>query len=193
MVLMTKITVFYLPGLGGKYDNLRSSALKLWPRQYNATLLPMNWNDPNESYAQKKARVEDAIARATGQVVLVGESAGASMAFIVASQHPAVKFVGYCGKIGGAASTGDYYYERVPAFADMLPRADTLREQLSDIDKRRMITVRAYKDIFLSLRDNTIDGVRQITLPSFGHLTTIILGITIFRYGLFRAIKILMR
>ncbi len=186
---MTKITVLYLPGLGGNYDSARKFIVSLWPRKYNARLLPLNWTDKNESFEQKKARLHKAISNAEGQVVLVGESAGASMGLILAHENPDLKFIGFCGKIGGAKSTGDFYFRTVPAFATMLPQADGLRDVLTDDEKSRMMVVRAYKDIFLSLRDNTIPGARQIVLPSLGHLTTIFLGITILRYGIFRAVK----
>lgn len=188
---MEPVTVIYVPGLGGKYDDFRSFALRLWPKKYNAFLIPMNWTDPHETFEQKKARLEGAIAASSGQVILVGESAGASIAFIVAHEHPSVKYIGFCGKIGGAATTGEHYYRRVPAFKTMLPLADTTRTKLAEADTRRMVTVRAYKDIFLSKRDNTLPGVKQIVLPSFGHLPSIILGITLLRYGLLKAIKIL--
>ncbi len=186
---MTKITVLYLPGLGGNYDLARKFIIRLWPRTYNARLLPLDWTDKNESFDQKKARLRDEISKAEGQVVLVGESAGASMGLILAHENPDLKFIGFCGKIGGAKSTGDFYFRTVPAFASMLPQADELRGVLTDNEKSRMMVVRAYKDIFLSLRDNTIPGVQQIVLPSLGHLTTIFLGITVLRYGIFRAIK----
>lgn len=186
---MTKITVLYLPGLGGNYDPARKFIIRLWPNKYNARLLPLDWTDKNESYEQKKARLHKAISNAEGQVVLVGESAGASMGLVLAYENPELKFIGFCGKIGGAKSTGDFYFRTVPAFAKMLPQADGIRNRLTDEEKSRMAVVRAYKDIFLSVRDNTIPGVRQIVLPSIGHLTTIFLGITILRYGLFRAIK----
>jgi hypothetical protein len=187
---MNKTTIIYLPGLGGNYDGLRTFAIKRWNRpNRQAIFVPMNWTHKDETFEQKKSRLLKAIEQAEGQVVLIGESAGAAMGLVVAHENPSVKFIAYCGKIGGAKSTGQFYYDRVPAFATMLPRADSIRESLTDTEKSRMRTVRAYKDLFLSLRDNTIPGVKQIVLPSVGHLTTIVLGITIFRYGLLRAVK----
>ena len=183
-------TVIYLPGLGGKYDRFRIWALKLWRRRNrNVVFLPMDWTSPHESFLEKKSRVIGVVSDSEGQVVIIGESAGAAMGLLIAREIPHVKFIAFCGKIGGAKSTGSFYYERVPAFADMLPLADTVRSNLTVHEKSRMITVRAYKDMFLSLRDTTIPGVRQIVLPSIGHLTTIVLGITILRFGLFRAIR----
>ncbi|MEO5691086.1 MAG: alpha/beta hydrolase [Candidatus Saccharimonadales bacterium] len=183
------ITVLYLPGLGGNYDAFRRLMLRLWPNKYNVQLVAMNWTDQGETFEQKKSRIQQVIAGADGTVVVIGESAGAAMGLILAHENPAVRFIAYCGKIGGAASTGDYYYKRIPAFHDMLPMADVIRNKITDAEKSQMMVVRAYKDLFLSERDNTIPGVKQIILPSLGHLTTIILGITILRYGLFYAIK----
>ena len=183
-------TVIYLPGLGGKYDRFRMWALKLWKRRdRNVVFLPMDWTSPYESFIEKKSRVIRAVSDSEGQVVIIGESAGAAMGLLIAHEMPHVKFIAFCGKIGGAKSTGSFYYERVPAFADMLPLADTVRTNLRADEKLGMITVRAYKDLFLSVRDTTIPGVRQIVLPSVGHLTTIVLGITILRFGLLRAIR----
>ncbi len=185
------LTTIYLPGLGRKNDGFRQFALGLWPRKYNAQFLPMNWTDKNETYQQKKQRVLDAISAAEGQVILIGESAGAAIGIVVASENPDIKLVTLCGKIGGAASTGQEYYDRVPTFRELLPAADRARDGLDDESKKRIVTVRAFKDIFLSLRDTTIPGVKQIVLPSIGHLPTIIIAITNFRYGIFKAIRIL--
>lgn len=184
------VTVIYLPGLGGEYDAVRRFALKFWPRRHwDVHFLSMDWTDHAESYEQKKARVHEAISKVGGQVVLIGESAGAAMGLVVAYENKSIKLVTLCGKIGGAKSTGQRYYDRVPAFAELLPYADSIRLNLPNAMKTRIITVRAYNDKFLSLRDTTLPGVKQIVLPSIGHLTTIILGITIFRYGILRAIK----
>ncbi len=189
---MTQTTVFYIPGLGGRYDMLRELALKLWNRtNRRVVFVSMNWTDKTETFQQKKERLHSMIMKAEGQVIVIGESAGAAMGLIITREDPAVKYIAFCGKIGGAASTGDFYYKTVPAFREMLPLADAIRGNLTADEKSRMITVRAYKDIFLSKRDNTIPGVKDITLPSLGHITTIFLGITILRYGLFRAINLL--
>lgn len=182
------IAVLYLPGLGGEYDALRARAISWWPKRYNAVMVPMNWTDKYETLAQKIIRIQQAITQAEGQVILVGESAGAAIGLVVAHENPNVKFVAYCGKIGGAATTGERYYERVPVFRELLPLADAIREKLSDSEKKRMRVVRAYNDRFLSLRDNTIPGVAETILPSIGHLTSIVLGITVLRYALLRAI-----
>lgn len=184
------LTVIYLPGLGGRYDRQRQLALRFWPKRYNARLLPMHWTS-EESYQDKKARVHAAVEQARGQVILIGESAGAAIGLVVASENPRVKFIAYCGKIGGAASTGEEYYERVPAFRELLPQADDVRHAMGESLQSRVVTVRAYKDLFLSERDTSIPGVRDIVLPSIGHLPTIIVGLTLMRYGLFRAIKLL--
>ena len=187
---MTRATVIYMPGLGGTYDGLRAFAVKLWNRPHRkAIFLPLNWTDKNETFEQKKARVQGVISKAEGQVILIGESAGATMGLIIAHENPTIKYIAYCGKIGGAASTGDYYFKRIPAFREMLPLADKIRSELGVEEKSRMRVVRAYKDIFLSLRDNTIPGVKEIILPSFGHLTTIVLGITVLQYGILRAVN----
>lgn len=183
------VTVLYLPGLGGNYDPMRQRIVRFWPKKYNARVLLLDWTDKSESFEQKKARIHDEVSRAEEKVILIGESAGAAMGIIIAHENPEVGFIGFCGKIGGEKSTGDFYFKTVPAFREMLPIADDIRDSLTSEEKSRMVTVRAYKDIFLSRRDNTLPGVRDIVLPSLGHITTIFLGITILRYGLFRAIK----
>lgn len=188
--MSTPIATLYLPGLGGRYDGLRKAAISWWPRKYNAKVIPMNWTG-DETYEQKKRRVEALVGECEGQVIIIGESAGAAMGLILAHENPQVSYIGFCGKIGGASSTGEYYFDKIPAFREMLPEADRIRSILSTEAKDRMITVRAYKDIYLSLRDNTLPDVRQIVLPSIGHLTTIILGITLLRYGLLRAVRAL--
>ena len=185
------ITVLYLPGLAQVKDALRERAISWWPKRYNARLVPMNWEDQDETFEQKKRRVEDAIAEAEGKVVLIGESAGASMGIIVARENPEVSYIGFCGKIGGAKETGEHYYELIPTFRQALPMADEAKHSLSDTDRKRMMVVRAYRDLFLSKNDNIIPGVRDIVLPSVGHNLSIILGVTLLRFQLFRAIKIL--
>lgn len=183
------VTVLYLPGLGGNYDPMRKRIIGLWPKKYNARVLLLDWTDKSESFEQKKARIHDEVSQSQGTVILIGESAGAAMGIIIAHENPAVRFIGFCGKIGGEQSTGDFYFKTVPAFREMLPIADDIRDTLTTEEKSRMVTVRAYKDIFLSHRDNTLPGVKDIVLPSLGHITTIFLGITVLRYGLFRAIR----
>ena len=187
---MTNVTIIYIPGLGGKYDAFRAFALKLWNRSgRRLVFLPMNWTDKNETLEQKKQRIRSEIARAEGQVVLIGESAGAAIGLLMAQENQSLGYIAYCGKIGGAKSTGEHYYKIVPTFHELLPEADHIREQLTDEQKSRMRIVRAYRDLFLSDRDTSLLGVKKITLPSIGHLSTIVLGITILRYGLLRAVK----
>lgn len=178
------LTVIYLPGLGTKYDGARKLALGLWPKKrFEVEFIPMKWTERDGTYQEKRDRVLASIdaAAKNGEVVLVGESAGAAMAIACFVLRPNLKLITLCGKIGGAKSTGQNYYEIVPSFSKLLPEADKAKVNLTPEQKDRTITIRALKDTLIAESETVIEGVRQVIVPWVGHITTIFLTLTFFR------------
>lgn len=148
----------------------------------------MKWTHRTESVDAKLGRILDAIDAANhDDIVLVGESAGAAIALVAQNLRPHVGLVTLCGKIGGARTTSPEYFARVPSFADVLPRADYIRERLTDAQRRRIVTVRALVDTSIPQRETTLPGVRQCIVPLVGHLLVILAALTVLRPIVLRA------
>lgn len=170
----------YIPGLGDNYDRYRASGLRDWPKRrkdVTAELVPMHWSDRSETYEQKFARVEAAIAAvpADQPVTLVGESAGGSMALAVFHKHAArvSRCVTVCGKNRGAQTLGDFYRQRTPVFPESVERTDAIIPILSDDELQRICVVYSKRDKRIRAADSVIDGARTNVRGTPGHLFSI--------------------
>ncbi|MCA9180530.1 MAG: alpha/beta hydrolase, partial [Planctomycetales bacterium] len=133
----------YIPGLGDNYDRYRASGLRDWSKRrkgVTAELVPMRWSDRSETYGQKFARVEAAIAAVSEDeaITLVGESAGGSMALAIFHKHATriSRCVTVCGKNRGADTLGAIYRQRTPTFFESVERTDAIIPKLSEDELR---------------------------------------------------------
>lgn len=176
-----KYHFIYIPGLGDGYDGLRRAGLFTW-RLWGVTteLVPMQWYGGGDLSARYDAVIA-AIDRAQlddRQVVVVGESAGASLAIDVAARRPDIYgLMTICGIASPRAEVSSVIREKSPAFNQSLNR---LAQALSELDLAKVCNVRAVVDSVVPKRSSTIAGAQQRVVWGFGHLATITLCLSLY-------------
>lgn len=188
-----KYHIIYIPGLGDKYDLFRRLSLFLWKAHGVSTeLIAMKWND-KESFETKKQRVDSAIEKALGKnrrVVLVGESAGGSMALNVMSSQPGIyRMASLCGVNSPSTPLAPYLLARRPAFAESVQKLNSSRKVLLADRAADIVNITAKSDASVPVKRNLIPGSTHHVMPSHGHLTTIALCLTIYSARVVRILK----
>lgn len=183
--------ILYLSGFGDKHDAKRLRALKLW-RFRNATneLVPMRW-EGKETFEQKIAKIDQAIDRAAGkQIVIIGESAGGSMAVHMYARRPELyKVMTICGKNSHPETVGEDYYRRSPAFRTSMERLNDSIDQLSDKQRQRFVSIHPFYDSVVPVRETLLPGCKRVRLWSVGHSLTIALALTIYSPLVVRTVR----
>jgi pimeloyl-ACP methyl ester carboxylesterase len=171
--------LIYIPGLNDRLDIGRAFALKLW-RLFGVatTFVPMNWSD-EELYTEKYQRATSAIKAAQQQnhrIVLVGESAGGSLALTLYAKHPTAihKTITICGKNTRPNTVSPHTYRRNPAFKESMELAVTAEKQLNPQQRPLFISVYPLFDETVPVHDTLIPGCTPKQVWLIGHTTTII-------------------
>lgn len=180
---MSRLHIIYLPGLGDRYDPIRRACLKAW-RLYGVktTMVSMSWRS-DETYVAKRARVETALDKLAGErVVLIGESAGGSIALsIYGESHK--KFTGVmtlCGKNTRSDNVQPALYTRNPAFRESMHRVEAVVRDMSLAQRRRFISVVPWYDPIVPIQQTLISNCQKMSLPIVGHLLSIFAMLTIY-------------
>lgn len=172
-----KTHYIYIPGLGDRMDPLRRIALLRWKsKNTRATLVPMRWSNASETYEHKYKRLKTIIEQSkAGRVVLVGESAGASMALLAFArlQESAQNVITVCGYNHGSADIHEHHRRNSPAFFAAVKVTEKLIDTLSSPLRKRVTTVYSTKDTVVEPHHTKIRGAKKIELYSQGHLQTI--------------------
>lgn len=176
------IHVLYLSGFGNKYDPFRLKALRLWRYEgISVELVPMRW-EGNETFEQKIARIDQAIDRAKNKkVVLLGESAGGSMAVHMYARRSGdfYKVMTICGKNANPGTVGEEYYQRSPAFRTSMEKLDESTSQLTKSQRQNFVSIYPLYDSVVPAKDTLLADCKRARLWSFGHLFTIFLALTL--------------
>lgn len=146
------------------------------------TMVPMRWMS-DEAYGDKRARVEEIIHKSSDEkIVLMGESAGGSMALTLYAEHvnTLVGLVTLCGKNTRSDNVSSYLYRRNPAFQDSMHRAEVVAIGLSRADRRRFVSVVPWYDPTVPVAQTLLPGCQKMTLPAVGHLFSIFAMLTIY-------------
>lgn len=107
------------------------------------------------------------------RIVLIGESAGASLALHVAANDPRVaRVITLCGVASPDTPVSGYLRRRAPALSEAV---DSLNESY-DTDVH---SVRAIVDGVVAKRYSVVRGANEHVIWSIGHLTTIALCLTV--------------
>jgi hypothetical protein len=180
---MSNLHVIYVPGFGDRYDKGRRPLFNCW-RIFGVTtdFVPMRW-ESSESYAHKLARIDSAINRAKNKrIVLIGESAGASMVVAVHSirHNELQKTMTISGKNYHGSTVAPRLYRQHVAFREAMRATDALVPALTSAARQNFISLYPIHDNTVPMKDAAVPGTRLIRLPSVGHFFTILLALTIF-------------
>ncbi|MGB4762551.1 MAG: hypothetical protein WBP12_04330 [Candidatus Saccharimonas sp.] len=186
-----KTYIIYLSGLGDRYDSIRGACLWGW-RIYGATvtLVPSRWAS-SETFDVKVKRVMQVVQEAHDngyRVVLIGESAGGSLALNIYAQVPTLisRVVTLCGKNAQADTVSPRLYRRNPAFRVSMQRVGRAVEQLTRDQRQRVSVVYPLVDAYVPRADTLIPDCHRVRLYSVGHLTSILFGLTFASFVLVR-------
>lgn len=177
------IHILYISGFGSNYDTYRLRLLKQW-RFTNVTveLVPLRW-EGKETFEQKVARIDQAIDRVkTKKIVLLGESAGGSMAVHMYARRPDAfyKVMTICGKNAHPQTVGDIYYRRSPAFRTAMEKLEEPMALLTKSQRQQFVSIYPFYDSIVPVKDTLIADCTRVRLWSVGHLVTIFLALTVF-------------
>lgn len=169
-------TVLYIPGLGDNYDSFRRNALRAWNRpQFHATLVPSVWYD-GADLSTKLSIIDAAIAQvpASHRIVLIGESAGATLALHTASRNKRVsRVITLCGVSQSYTPIAQYLRKKAPALDEGV-------NTLPDTSMLDVHSVRARVDNVVGKKYSIASGAVEHVISSSGHLITIALCLTIY-------------
>ena len=174
------IHILYIPGLGDGYDGFRRSALRLWSLLgVKAELVSLTWYDGG-SFDKKYALIQasiDTASKDNARIIVIGESAGASLALIAAERNAAVAHVmTLCGVTQPNTPIAQSLRRRAPALDEAVGR-------LSQHDQRPSLqrtSLRAFIDSTVGKRYSIASGADERIVWSVGHLLTIVLCLTVF-------------
>lgn len=180
----------YVPGLGDGADNGRSLALWFWRLQGVTTeFVPMRWYEGG-TYEERLERVLHAIDSAQEKgykVSLIGESAGGSMAINAAASRPSIhRLITVAGANDPDAEVSPVTLKRSPSFDKSL---QTVRQSLGVFPLERTHTVHGLVDHVVRTQHTLIKGTHSHTVPTFGHMATIILCLSVLSLLITRLVK----
>lgn len=176
-----KCHIIYIPGLGDGYDGLRRAGLFTWHLWGVSTeLVPMQWYGGGD-LATRHTMVAAAIDRAQQRgrrVILVGESAGASLAINVASRRPDIHgLMTICGIVSSRAEVSAAIRKKSPAFNQSLAQ---LEGDVRELDLAKVCNVRAVVDSIVPRQSSVIPGATERVVWSVGHVTTVALCLSVY-------------
>ena len=170
-----KTHIIYIPGLGDRYDPFRRACLKSW-RLWGVTTehVPITWYDGG-AFDQKYELIAKAVAKAKNkQVVLIGESAGATLALQAGANEPSVhRIITLCGVARPDTPISGYLRRRAPALhhgVNTLPK----------LFDKEVHSIRAFVDGIVGRRYSVVEDSTEHVIWSVGHFTTIALCLTVF-------------
>lgn len=167
--------IIYIPGLGDQYGWFRRWALMLW-RVWGVVAMhqAITWYD-GKGMEDKLGLIQTAIDRVPSgaSIVLVGESAGATLALHTAVRDSRVSCViTLCGVARPDTPIAMSLRRRAPALHQAV---ETLPETF-DTD---VVSVRAAVDHVVGERYSSVKGAERRVIWSVGHMTTIVLCLTL--------------
>ncbi len=187
-----QLHILYLSGFGNNYDPFRLRWLKRWRfRGVTVELVPMQW-EGNETFEQKIIRIDKGIDRAAGKrIVLLGESAGGSMAVHMYARRPddLHKVLTLCGKNRYPETVSQTYYERSPAFRVSMERLNASIDLLSDEQCCDFVSIHPLYDPTVPVKETLLPSCRRVRLPVIGHALTIGLGLTLLAPVIVHAVR----
>ncbi len=192
--MATKHTVIYVPGLGDTNISGRQKLLSIWHYKNIAIeACSMNWQ-VNEPLADKLERLVSRIdtLQSSGQKVsLIGESAGASAVINALKLRPKAlnAVILLCGKSQYPDRIGTHLRHKNPRLYESVALSHEYIQAMPTEHKAKVLNLHPVADPVVPVRETKINGVRNAKMPSFGHATSIIFGMTIWSFSIVHFIK----
>lgn len=193
--MTNKLHVLYLPGIGdAPPGSFQSRAVNYWKHwDIEVEIFELNWSD-NVAWLAKfqnlLTRIDELLAEGR-PVAIVGVSAGASAAInaFAARKDQIVGVVCIAGKVNRPHTIGPRYRSHNPSFVGSVEATAVSLEQLSPKQRQRILSRFALLDGRVARADSRVNGARNRTVPSIGHIFTIASQITLGAPSLIRFLK----
>lgn len=167
--------IIYIPGLGARYNGFRRKALSWW-RLYGVSteLIALDWYDGN-TLEQRLEQVNHAIERVhkNSQIVVVGESAGATLALRTATLPRVRRVITLCGVAQPNAPISSYLQKKSPSLLQAT-------RSIPDTNGLDIHSVRAIIDPVVEKKYSTATGAKSHSVWLVGHFFTIVACLTVF-------------
>lgn len=183
--------VIIIPGLGDRIIKPLELAVAPW-RLYGLepVVYRIGWRDGETSFKPKLQKLLDRInffSQNGVKVSLVGTSAGGSAALnaFIARKNTIHRVINVCGRLRVGLATGfrsfDYQSKSSLAFAESVKLCEAQQEIISSNDRHKIMTVKAmFGDELVPSETVTIDGAYNIGVPTFEHMFSISMSLTLF-------------
>ena len=180
---MNDVTYILVPGLNDQkplFQQFYGAIRDRWRHAgMHCTVVSMNWEN-SETYADKKEKVVSCIAaerRKGRRVVLVGISAGASLAMaIYGIHHDIILGVVSVGGLLALAKGSELHVEQVnKSWFRAAQACENAVAKLTDNQKKRILTFSPLHDSVIDPERQRLQGARNRLLISVGHVTSIAL------------------
>lgn len=183
---MKDTKVIFVPGLGDREPP--KFFIRLW-RLWGISIIlfKTGWKS-QESYEDKLARLIELIDKESAKenVSLIGTSAGGSLVISAFSKrkNKIIKVVVVCSRLRKGSLKGYSGFEQrtagYDAFAKSVESSEKNIELLTRRDKEKIMTTWAWMDELVPSNTSTIDGAKNVILPSAEHMISIGLSLTLF-------------
>lgn len=189
-----KHTVIYVPGLGDTNISGRQKLLGTWHyKNVSIEACSMNWqiDEPLKDKLEKLVSRIDELRSSGQQVSLIGESAGASAVINALKLRPEslAAVVLLCGKSQYPDRIGMHLRRKNPRLYESVAASHEYIQTMPDNLKEKVLNVHPIADPVVPVRETKIDGVRNAKMPSFGHATSIVFGMTIWSFRIVHFIR----
>lgn len=124
-----------------------------------------------------------------GTVSLVGCSAGGSVFINILSQRKDVihRVINVCGALRPGCVAGKF---DTPAYLKSLYYCENAIAKLSEADKKKIMTIRPrFGDEFVKPEQVDVEGAKNISIPTFEHIFSIMMTLTFFSKSIFTFLK----
>lgn len=188
LAMIPRHHLIVVPGLSG--DNfLFSKVVNSWKRYgFIPHVHDVGWKDGEESFKPKLQRLVkqiDELYRDSNTISFIGTSAGGSAVLnaLCERKNKIYKVVNICGRLrtgknvsptlGAAAKNSKAFYESVIM-------CEEKTKTLGEMDRKKILTVRALFDEIVPTSTTTLTGAKNIQIISIGHVLSIASAMTIY-------------
>ena len=174
--------IIYIPGIGDHLTYGQDSGIQIF-RLFGFVphYLPLGWAI-DDGFDVKLNRLSAEIDRLTGaghQVSVIGTSAGASAVLAAYTQRPQLTgVIAICGKIHNPQTVSEHVYARNPDFKTAMGRVAGNLRLLTEADLvKNIMSIHPLLDLSVPPADTKIIGAKELTLPGWGHMSGIFVGV----------------